>query len=89
MLGDWENPYKSMDFEFEANIVRALGKVIEAGHLSRGFKPVYWCENCASALAEAEVEYIEKESNAIDFLFPVDSKLLMSSSESTPELLTC
>ena len=76
VLGDWENPYKSMDFEFEANIVRALGKVIEAGHLSRGFKPVYWCENCASALAEAEVEYIEKESNAIDFLFPVDSKLL-------------
>ena len=59
VLGDWENPYKSMDFEFEANIVRALGKVIEAGHLSRGFKPVYWCENCASALAGAEGEYIE------------------------------
>ena len=45
VLGDWENPYKSMDYKFEANIVRALGKIIEAGHLSRGFKPVYWCEN--------------------------------------------
>ena len=66
VLGDWENPYKSMDYKFEANIVRALGKIIEAGHLSRGFKPVYWCENCLSALAEAEVEYLEKESTAID-----------------------
>ena len=74
VLGDWENPYKSMDYKFEANIVRALGKIIEAGHLSRGFKPVYWCENCLSALAEAEVEYLEKESTAIDLLFPIESE---------------
>ena len=78
VLGDWENPYKSMDYKFEANIVRALGKIIEAGHLSRGFKPVYWCENCLSALAEAEVEYLEKESTAIDLLFPIDSEALES-----------
>ena len=76
VLGDWENPYKSMDYRFEANIVRSLSRIIEAGHLSRGFKPVYWCENCASALAEAEVEYLEKESKAIDLLFPIDAKLL-------------
>ena len=76
VLGDWENPYKSMDYRFEANIVRSLSRIIEAGHLSRGFKPVYWCDNCASALAEAEVEYLEKESKAIDLLFPVDAKLL-------------
>ena len=78
VLGDWENPYKSMDYKFEANIVRALGKIIEAGHLSRGFKPVYWCENCLSALAEAEVEYLEKESTAIDLLFPIESEVIES-----------
>ena len=78
VLGDWENPYKSMDYKFEANIVRALGKIIEAGHLSRGFKPVYWCENCLSALAEAEVEYLEKESTAIDLLFPIESEIIES-----------
>ena len=73
VLGDWSNPYKTMDYKFEANIVRSLGKIIEAGHLSRGSKPVYWCDQCSSALAEAEVEYFDKESKAIDFLFPIHS----------------
>ena len=65
-----------MDFKFEANIVRSLGKIIESGHLTRGSKPVYWCEECGSALAEAEVEYADKESKAIDFLFPIESNQL-------------
>jgi isoleucyl-tRNA synthetase len=46
-----------MDFQFEANIVRTLAKIIDRGHLHRGFKPVHWCLDCGSALAEAEVEY--------------------------------
>ena len=73
VLADWKNPYKTMDFKFEADIVRSLGKIIKSGHLKRGSKPVYWCEECGSALAEAEVEYADKESKAIDFLFPIDS----------------
>jgi isoleucyl-tRNA synthetase len=68
VLADWKNPYKTMDFKFEADIVRSLGKIIKSGHLKRGSKPVYWCEECGSALAEAEVEYADKESTAIDFL---------------------
>ena len=76
VVADWKNPYKTMDFKFEANIIRSLGKIIEAGHLHRGSKPVYWCEECGSALAEAEVEYTDKESKAIDFLFPIKTDQL-------------
>lgn len=66
VLGDWDNPYQTMNFSFEADTVRSLGKVIENGHLHKGFKPVHWCMNCGSALAEAEVEYQDKTSPAID-----------------------
>ena len=66
VLGDWGNPYKTMNFEFEADIVRSLGKVIDNGHMQKGFKPVHWCMDCGSALAEAEVEYKDKQSPAID-----------------------
>jgi isoleucyl-tRNA synthetase len=69
VLGDWDTPYLTMDFKFEANIVRALGKVIENGHIHKGSKPVHWCLDCGSALAEAEVEYKDKESPAIDVVF--------------------
>ncbi|MGN1392709.1 MAG: isoleucine--tRNA ligase [Succinivibrionaceae bacterium] len=69
VLGDWDNPYLTMNFETEANIIRALGKVAENGHLVKGFKPVHWCIDCGSALAEAEVEYYDKESYAIDVKF--------------------
>ena len=55
VLGDWDNPYLTMDFRFEANIVRALAQIIDRGHLHRGFKPVHWCLDCGSALAQAEV----------------------------------
>ena len=71
VLGDWENPYLTMDFATEANIVRALGKIADNGHLHKGFKPVHWCPDCGSALAEAEVEYQDKVSPAIDVLFSV------------------
>ncbi|MFV1982294.1 MAG: isoleucine--tRNA ligase, partial [Thiohalomonadales bacterium] len=71
VLGDWNNPYLTMDFKFEANIIRALGKIIDAGHLHKGSKPVHWCTSCGSALAEAEVEYEDKISPAIDVRFEV------------------
>lgn len=71
VIGDWEHPYLTMDFKFEANIIRALGKVISRGHLQQGFKPVHWCFSCGSALAEAEVEYVDKVSLAIDVRFRV------------------
>ena len=69
VLGDWENPYLTMNFEFEADIIRTLGKIIDNGHLHKGFKPVNWCSDCGSALAEAEVEYQDKQSIAIDVKF--------------------
>ncbi len=77
ILGDWDQPYLTMDFKNEANIVRELGKILEAGYLYRGEKPVHWCVDCGSALAEAEVEYEEKKSDAIDvkFAFQDPSKL--------------
>ena len=71
VLGDWDRPYLTMNYKTEADIVRSLGKMINAGHLARGFKPVYWCIDCGSALAEAEVEYIDKQSPALDVCFPV------------------
>jgi isoleucyl-tRNA synthetase len=71
IVGDWGNPYLTMDFKFEANIVRSLAKIIAKGHLQQGFKPVHWCIDCGSALAEAEVEYANKSSFAIDVRFQV------------------
>jgi isoleucyl-tRNA synthetase len=71
VLGDWFDPYLTMDFRFEANIVRALARIVDNGHLHKGFKPVHWCTDCGSALAEAEVEYRDKRSPAIDVAFTV------------------
>lgn len=71
VLGDWDNPYLTMNFQTEADIVRALGKIAANGHLVKGYKPVYWSVVGASALAEAEVEYQDKQSFAIDVRFPV------------------
>ena len=70
VVGDWQDPYLTMNFEFEANIVRTLGKIVSNGHLQQGFKPVHWCLDCSSALAEAEVEYQDKVSSAVDVAFP-------------------
>jgi isoleucyl-tRNA synthetase len=69
VFGDWSNPYLTMDFAFEANIVRTLARIIDNGHLHQGVKPVHWCMDCGSALAEAEVEYQDKQSSAIDVAF--------------------
>tara|TARA_R110002094_G_scaffold140253_1_gene131259 strand:- start:527 stop:3343 length:2817 start_codon:yes stop_codon:yes gene_type:complete len=69
VLGQWDKPYLTMNFETEANIIRALGKIVENGHLVKGYKPVYWSVVGASALAEAEVEYQDKVSTAIDVRF--------------------
>ncbi|ENC6658017.1 isoleucine--tRNA ligase [Aeromonas hydrophila] len=69
VLGDWEHPYLTMDFGTEANIIRSMAKIVENGHLHKGSKPVHWCTDCGSALAEAEVEYYDKNSPSIDVRF--------------------
>jgi isoleucyl-tRNA synthetase len=74
VLGDWDHPYLTMDFKTEADIIRALGKIYENGYLYQGRKPVNWCLDCQSALAEAEVEYEDKVSPAIDVGFEVKDK---------------
>jgi len=71
VFGDWQAPYLTMDYHFEADIIRALGRIVENGHLHKGSKPVHWCTDCRSALAEAEVEYEDKNSPAIDVRFRV------------------
>ncbi|AXF21490.1 isoleucine--tRNA ligase [Burkholderia pyrrocinia] len=69
VLGDWANPYKTMNFVNEAEEIRALGKIIEKGYVYRGLKPVNWCFDCGSALAEAEVEYKDRTDPTIDVMF--------------------
>jgi isoleucyl-tRNA synthetase len=71
VLGDWNNPYLTMNYGFEANTIRALKNIVEKGYLKQGFKPIYWCFNCQSSLAEAEVEYQDKTSPSIDVKFAV------------------
>ena len=71
VLGDWDRPYLTMLPEYEAQQLRAFAGIIRNGHLMRGFKPVHWCLDCRSSLAEAEVEYEERTSPSIDVRFPV------------------
>ena len=71
VLGDWSNPYLTMNYSAEAGEIRALGKILEQGYLYQGLKPVNWCLDCGSALAEAEVEHEDKTSPAIDVAFEV------------------
>ncbi len=78
VLGEWDNPYLTMDFKFEADIMRQLGRILDNGYLSQGLKPVHWCSDCGSALAEAEVEYEDKNSPAIDVAFPVADKAALA-----------
>ncbi len=77
MLGDWEHPYLTMDPVTEANEIRVLGSILANGYLYRGLKPVNWCFDCGSALAEAEVEYEDRKDPAIDvgFAFTEPEKL--------------
>jgi len=77
VLGDWQRPYRTMDFKYEADMLRALARIVSNGHVVRGAKPVYWCFDCGSALAEAEIEYGDKQSPAVDVAYDaVDPKAL-------------
>jgi len=76
--GDWDNPYLTMDFKTEADIMRALGDIYKNGYLYQGSKPVHWCVDCGSALAEAEVEYEDVNSPAIDVAFKVADNAALS-----------
>jgi isoleucyl-tRNA synthetase len=78
VLGEWDHPYLTMDFQTEAEIIRALGKIQSQGYLYQGRKPVNWCMDCGSALAEAEVEYEDKTSAAIDVGFEVVDKAALA-----------
>ena len=73
ILGDWDHPYLTMDYKIEADIVRSLGRIIENGHFHQGAKPVYWCMDCESALAEAEVEYQDRKTWTVDVAFPIEN----------------
>ena len=70
-MGEWDNPYQTLDSKFEADIVRSLKGIYDKGHIHKGEKPVHWCYDCGSALAEAEVEYQDKVSKSIDVKFKV------------------
>ena len=86
VLGDWENPYLTMNYDTEANIVRAVGKIIDNGHVIKGDKPVHWCTDCGSSLAEAEVDYKDKASPAIDVRFAVvDEDAFIGALHSAPD----
>ena len=71
IIGDWEKPYLTMHFTAEANILRELGRLTVKGQVVRGAKPVHWCVDCGSALAEAEVEYQDRSDPSIDVAFVV------------------
>ena len=74
VMGEWDNPYMTKSFKYEANMVRALAEIVAHGHVEKGVKPVNWCFDCGSALAEAEIEYQDKTSPAIDVAFEVVDK---------------
>ncbi|MEJ8568867.1 isoleucine--tRNA ligase [Wenzhouxiangellaceae bacterium CH-27] len=79
VVGDWDHPYETRARRYEADMIRALAAIVDAGHLTQGAKPVHWCFDCGSALAEAEIEYRDKTSPAIDVLFPaVDRDALLA-----------
>jgi isoleucyl-tRNA synthetase len=73
VLGDWDHPYRTMDFKTEANEIRAFKRVIERGFVYRGLKPVYWCFDCGSSLAEFEIEYADKKSDTLDVAFEANN----------------
>lgn len=76
VLGDWDNPYKTMSFDYEAAIIREVGKFMDNGSLYKGKKPIYWCSSCETALAEAEVEYAEHKSPSVYVKFKLNEDAL-------------
>ncbi|MDE1168200.1 MAG: isoleucine--tRNA ligase [Pseudomonas sp.] len=86
VLGDWANPYKTMNFSNEAGEIRALAEMVKGGFVFKGLKPVNWCFDCGSALAEAEVEYQDKKSATIDVAFPVADEAKLAAAFGLPAL---
>ena len=86
VLGDWNNPYKTMNYANEALELRALKKVMERGFVYRGLKPVYWCFDCASSLAEFEIEYQDKQSQTLDVMFPAAEPAKLAAAFGLPQL---
>ena len=79
VLGDWDHPYRTMDFRNEADEIRAFKRVMERGFVYRGLKPVYWCFDCGSSLAEFEIEYADKKSQTLDVAFESDDPKALAS----------
>lgn len=86
VLGDWERPYRTMDFANEAGEIRAFKRVIERGFVYRGLKPVYWCFDCGSSLAEFEIEYADKKSDTLDVAFESDDTAALAAAFGLPKL---
>jgi isoleucyl-tRNA synthetase len=86
VLGQWDNPYLTMSFQAEANELRVLGRILQKGYVYRGLKPVNWCFDCGSALAEAEVEYADKTDPAIDVAFPFADRDAIARAFGLPEV---
>ncbi len=85
VFGDWENPYRTMDYAYQANIAREFGKVVEKGYVFRQRKPVHWCFTCRTALAEAEIEYEDHTSPSIYVSYPIASGWDEAGLPKTPE----
>lgn len=86
VLGDWDHPYKTMDFSNEADEIRAFKRVIERGFVYRGLKPVYWCFDCGSSLAEFEIEYADKKSQTLDVGFQANDPAALAKAFGLPQL---
>jgi isoleucyl-tRNA synthetase len=86
VLGEWEHPYKTMDFANEAGELRAFKRVIERGFVYRGLKPVYWCFDCGSSLAEFEIEYADKKSQTLDVAFKAHEPARLAAAFGLPAL---
>jgi isoleucyl-tRNA synthetase len=86
VLGDWDHPYRTMDFSNEADEIRAFKRVMERGFVYRGLKPVYWCFDCGSSLAEFEIEYADKKSQTVDVAFQADEPAKLAAAFGLPSL---
>lgn len=86
VLGDWDHPYRTMDPRNEADEIRAFKRVIERGFVYRGLKPVYWCFDCGSSLAEFEIEYADKKSQTLDVGFKANDPARLAAAFGLPRL---